>query len=331
MRYNGSMADHGGLRLDDELWALTPLGTAVPHGLLRDLAHGGEWSYRPLLRTHVGPGVLVDHVARSVQLVEDRAAWDALGDEPEVAPHRPAGAPSRWVEGRSVAVVLRDSAGHQFQGVVLAELDPVDPRLAVVVLYWLWNPVFVEAARAQATLAAAWLTLFRALAARGAVGVRASEMMLGRRFVAHLRDVAGFRPGAEVLAARGLSPADAHQVVCEWRATVEDATVTRFTTRPELGEDARRQLLAMLPTAVGVRPASGPLEPLPGFRQTLRGEVYVDGPHGTGSGPQPDDWSDAPPDAIPEGLDPEVWIHRGRTALATWLHAQAPGPDPGQA
>ena len=73
---------------------------------------------------------------------------------------------------------------------ILAEpcFDPVWPPSS----NWLWNAIYVEAARAQDTLAAAWLSLFRALAARG-VGVRATELMMGRRFVAHLRDVAGFR------------------------------------------------------------------------------------------------------------------------------------------
>ena len=309
-----------GLRLDGELWEPTVLGTTVPHGLLRELAAGGEWSYRPLLRTHLAPGRLEPHVARSVQVVEDRAAWDALGDEPEVAPHRPPGAPSRWVEGRSTAVVLRDSRGEQFQGVILAELGP-DPRLATVVVNWLWNAMYVEAARARDTLAAAWLCLFRSLAGQGAVGVRANEMMMGRRFVAHLREVAGFRPGAEVVAELGLSPADAQQVVCEWRATVDDDTVVRFGTRPELAPDARRQLITELAAAQGpAGPSTPAIEPLPGFRQTLRGEVFLDGPHGTGSGPAPGDWFDAPPDAFPEGAD---WMRRGRTVLARWLRDQA--------
>jgi hypothetical protein len=307
--------------LDGELWALTPLGTVVPDGLLREAAHGGEWSYRPLLRTHHAPGRLDDHVARSVQLIDDRAGWDALGDEPEVAPHRPPGAPSRWIDERSVAVVIRDSRGQQFQGLVLAQLGADDPRLATVVVNWVWNAVFVEAARAQESLAAAWLTLFRALAARGAVGVRASEMMMGRRFVAHLRDIAGFRPGPEVLAELGLSPADAQQILCQWRATVEDDTVVRFGTRPDLAPDAHRQLVTMLAAEVG--PGHRPddtIEPVAGFRQTISGDVYLDGPHGTQSGPQPEDWFTAPPDEIPDGSD---WMNRGRQVLSRWLDQQA--------
>ena len=60
---------------------------------------------------------------------------------------------------------------------------------------------------------------------------------------------------------------------------------------------------------------------MPGFRQTIRGEVFLDGPHGTSMGPAPDDdWFNAPPDAIPDGAD---WMNHGHTALAHWLADEA--------
>lgn len=311
------------LRLDRALWTPTALGTVGPHGMMRDFAHGGEMSYRPLLRIHLAAGQLTDHLRRAVELVEDQAAWDALGEIPEVAQQCPQ--LGNWAD-RTVAVVMGNWRDRQFQGLLVGRLDRTDPEVAHVSTFWVPNAAWLTASGVDETLAAAWLTLFQGLAQKGAVAITAAETWSGRRFVKVLRDIAGFRPTREVYADVGLSAADSALVLVDWRATFEGTELVRFATRPEFDESAHRELLRQLHryfTHVDAH-TEGELPDLPGYRQTFKGEVQIDGPHGWGSGRSDDDWYDGPPDQFPDADEPFDFaqhMHRGPALLARWLRA----------
>jgi hypothetical protein len=291
------------LRLDRDLWTATGLGTVGPPDLLRGLARGAEMSYRPLLRSHLAAGLLADHMGRAVEVVEDSAAWDALAETPEVARHCPK--LGGW-DDHTVAVVLRNWADRQFQGVLVAHVGGATPEVAQLRTFWVWNAAWLTMQGADATLGAGFVTLFQCVAHRGAVAVTATEGWTGRRFVQVLRDIAGFRPTREVYAEVGLSAADSAQVLVDWRATVEDGRLVRFATRPTLDEAVQRELLSLLRRYF--RHAAGSLgdEPpaLAGLRQTFNGEVHIDGPRGWGTGRSDDDWYDGPPDQFPDSGQP---------------------------
>jgi hypothetical protein len=291
------------LRLDRDLSTATGLGTVGPPDLLRGLARGAEMSYRPLLRSHLAAGLLADHMGRAVEVVEDSAAWDALAETPEVARHCPK--LGGW-DDHTVAVVLRNWADRQFQGVLFAHVVGATPEVAQLRTFWVWNAAWLTMQGADATLGAGFVTLFQCVAHRGAVAVTATEGWTGRRFVQVLRDIAGFRPTREVYAEVGLSAADSAQVLVDWRATVEDGRLVRFATRPTLDEAVQRELLSLLRRYF--RHAAGSLgdEPpaLAGLRQTFNGEVHIDGPRGWGTGRSDDDWYDGPPDQFPDSGQP---------------------------
>jgi hypothetical protein len=303
------------LRLDRDLWTATPLGLVGPPDLLRGLTLGAEVSYRPLLRTHVAAGQLADHMDRGVEAVEDSAAWDALAETPEVARQCPK--LGEW-DDHTVAVVLRNWTDRQFQGVLVADLGRPTPDVAHLRTFWVWNAAWLTIHGAERTLAAAFLTLFQRLAHRGAVAVTATEVWTGQRFVRVLRDIAGFRPAREVYAEVGLSAADSAQVLVDWRATVEDGRLVRFATRPTLDEAAHRELLSLLRRYF--RHATSRLAdeppPLSGLRQTFKGEVHIDGPHGWGTGRSDDDWYDGPPDRFPDSDQPFDLAEHSRRGAA---------------
>jgi hypothetical protein len=291
------------LRLDRDLWTATGLGMIGPPDQLRGMAHGAENSYRPLLRTHLLAGQVADHLARAVEVIDDSAAWDALAETPEVARHCPK--LGEW-DDETVAVVLRNWTDRQFQGVLVAHLDRATPEVAYLSTFWVWNAAWLNTQGADDTLAAGFLTLFQHLAHRGAVAVTATEAWTGRRFVQVLRDIAGFRPTREVYAEVGLSPADSALVLVEWRATIEDGRLVRFATRPTLDEADRSELLSLLRNYFRHVAGSFGDEPPtpPGLRQTFKGKVHIDGPHGWGTGRPDDDWYDAPPDQFPDPGQP---------------------------
>jgi hypothetical protein len=327
------MQEPGGLRLDGELWTPSALGTLGPHGLLRDFAAGGETSYRPLLRSHLAEGQLSDSVRRAVEVIEDREGWDNLANTPEIARFCPPGlSTGRWEDDRTIAVVLRDRVGQQFQGVIVGRFDRFDPQVAHLGTFWVWNAAWLTAPGVHDILAGGWLALFRALAQRGAVAMTAAETWTGRRFVHVLRNIAGFRPTKDVYAERGLSAADSELVLADWRATIENDQVVRFATRPTLNDDAHRDLLTVLNNYFAVVSKAGsaseestaPLESMPDYRQTLNGEVGIDGARGWGTGPSNDDWFQPPPDQIPDNAD---WHHRGQAVITRWLQDQT-APDP---
>ena len=317
------------LRLDEHVWAPSPLGTLGPHGLLQDVSHGGQMSYRPLLSYHLADGPLADGFDRVVTRIDDRDELQAVLDEPDVARWCPpavgGGDTARWERDRKVAVVLRDRGGDHLEALLVAGHGRMDERIAYLSSFWVPNVAWLHASGVDDVLAAGWLTLFRALAEGGAVGVTATETWSGRDFVEVLRRIAGFRPAAELYAELGLSPADSTDVLVEWRATVEDQRVVRFATRPDLDAAAERTLMRLLDryfTVAPVRdePAS---QPTPGERFTFRGEIAIDGVRGWGTGPQVHDWFESPPDHVPAGAEWPDADARALAGLVAWLRDRA--------
>jgi hypothetical protein len=317
------------VRLDEHLWAPSPLGTLGPHGLLQDATYGGQMSYRPLLSYHLADGPLTDGLDRAVTRIDHRDELQAVLEDPAVArwcpPSVGAGDPARWEQDRKVAVVLRDRGGDQFQALLVAGHGGMDEAIAHLSTFWVPNAAWLHASGVDDVLAAGWLALFRGLAEGGAVGVTATEIWSGRDFVEVLRRIAGFRPAAELYAELGLSPADSKAVLVEWRATVEDQRVVRFATRPDLDATAERTLMRLLDryfTAAPARdePAS---QPTPGERFTFRGEVAIDGVRGWGTGPQVHDWFEPPPDHVPAGAEWPDADARALAGLVAWLRDQA--------
>jgi hypothetical protein len=321
--------DPFGVRLDADVWTPTALGTVGPHGLLTDLGAGGHMSYRPLLTYHRRAGPIADGLDRAVELVEDAEALRAVLAAPDVAQWRhPGGAGAvdddQWERDRKAAVIMRDRRGEYFQGLLVGGLERLDQRIAHLSTFWVPNAAWLRAPGADDILSAGWLMLFRALADRGAVGVTASETWSGRDYVAVLRNIAGFRPTAELCAELGLSPADAKAVLAEWRATCEGRQLVRFATRPELDEPAHHELIRLLDAYFGAMPPRTPTDgdPVPGERLTLGGDIAIDGVRGWGTGFGDDDWFDAPPNDIPEGADWRDADTRAHIALTDWLRHQ---------
>ena len=319
------------MRLDAAVWTPTALGTVGPSGLLRDATVGGGATYRPLLTSHRQDGPLADGLDRVVELIEDADALRAVLAAPAVAHWGHTGSTvddAAWAEGRKVAVAMHDRGGQGFNGLLVGGLHPGEDRIAHVSTFWVPNTAWLRAADADDVLAAGWLALFRGLAERGAVGVRATELWSGRDFVDVLRRIAGFRPIADHYATVGLSPADDKTILCEWRATVEDGQVVRFGSRPLLDETAHRVLIRLLDRYFSQLPLStdeAPGTPVPGERLTFRGEIGIDGVRGWGTGPEPGGWFDAPPDNVPDGADLGDLNGRARRAFADWLRRQGDG------
>jgi len=327
------MTEERAVRLDAAVWTPSPLGMLGPPGLLGDLSGGGT-TYRPLLSYHLAEGPLADGLDRAVALVESHAALVELLDSPDVAPWRSpgttAGDEDRWNRERRVAIVLRDRVGDRFQGLLGGGLTRNDPRIAHVTTFWVPNAAWLRAGGVDDILAAGWLLLFRGLAARGAVGVTATETWSGRDFVDVQRRIGGFRPTAEVYGALGLSPADEKAVLAEWRATIDQGRVLRFATRPDLDPAARDDLFVSLARYLDAAPwrpePAGEAAPAPAGRVTLDGEIRIDGPAGWGMGGDRDDWYGAPPDHLPDGGDAGDISGRAVAALAAWLHDQVVAP-----
>jgi hypothetical protein len=315
-------------RLDVAVWAPSPLGTIGPHGLLRDISAGGQTSYRPLLSHQLVDAPLADGLDRAVELIDDCDGLQALLAAPDVAQLCSAGVSAgdqgRWEREQQAAVVLRDRRGDHFQGLLVGGLHRLEAPIAHVSTFWVPNAAWLRAPGADDILAAGWLRLFRALAQRGAVGVRAPENWSGRDFVDVLRRVAGFRPAADVFAELGLSPADSAAVLVEWRATIEDQRLDHFATRPELGDPAHRELIRRLDTYFGAAPPrfEPASEPVPGERLTFTGDIGIDGVRGWGTGFDSHDWYRPPPDHVPEGSDQRDVDARAHAALAAWLRQQ---------
>lgn len=310
------------LRLDRALWTPTALGTVGPNKMLRDMAHGSEMTYRPLLRTHLAAGQLVDDLEQAIDLIEDGTGWETLAETPEVAQQCPA--LGHW-DDHTVAVVMRNWRDQQFRGVLVATCDRSDPEVAYLRTFWVPNVMSLTPSRFDDTVAAGFLTLFQALARKGAVAVTTSETWSGQSFVRVLRDVAGFRPTREVYADVGLSPADSALVLVDWRATFDESGLVRFATRPELDEPAHGELLSQLRRHFDhVASRLGDDVAMPaGFRITLKGEVHIDGPHGWGSGRSDNDWYDGPPDVFPDAGEPfdlQAHVRQGPAILARWLN-----------
>lgn len=317
------------VRLDEHVWAPSPLGTLGPHGLLHDATYGGQMSYRPLLSYHLADGPLTDGLDRAVTRIDDRDELQAVLDEPEVArwcpPRISAGDAARWERERKVAVVLSDRGGDQFQALLVAGHGGMDEGIAHLSTFWVPNAAWLRTSGVDDILAAGWLTLFRGLAEGGAVGVTATEVWSGRDFVEVLRRIAGFRPASDLYAERGLSPADGKAVLVEWRATVEDQRVVRFATRPDLDAAAERTLMRLLDRYFTAAPPSdGPATPpAPGERLTFSGEVAIDGVRGYGTGFAGRDWFEPPPDHVPAGAEwPDVNA-RAFAGLVAWLREHA--------
>ena len=319
------------MRLDAEVWTPTALGTVGPSGLLRDATGAGGATYRPLLTSHRQDGPLADRLDRAVELIEDADALRAVLAAPAVAQWGHTGSTvddAAWAQGRKVAVALHDHVGQDFNGLLVGELDRAEDDIAYVSTFWVPNALWLRASSADDILAAGWLTLFRGLAERGAVGVRATETWSGRDFVDVLCRIAGFRPVADHYATVGLSPADSKTLLCEWRVTVEDGQVVRFGTRPLLDETAHRVLIRLLDRYFNRRlpaTAEAPGTPVPGERLTFKGEIGIDGVRGWGTGPEPGGWFDAPPDNVPDGADWGDLNGRARRAFADWLRRQGDG------
>jgi hypothetical protein len=317
------------VRLDEHLWAPSPLGTLGPHGLLREALYGNQMSYRPLLSYHLADGPLTDGLDRAVTRIDHRDDLQAVLEDPAVARWCPpaAGAvdPARWEQDRKVAVVLRDRGSDQLHALLVAGHVGMDEGIAHLSTFWVPNAAWLHASGVDDVLAAGWLTLFRGLAAGGAVGVTVAENWSGRDFVEVLRRIAGFRPAAELYAERGLSPADSKAVLVEWRATVEDQRVGRFATRPELDAAAERTLMRLLDRYFTAAPwhDEPATPPAPGERLTFGGEVAIDGVRGHGTGFAGRDWFEPPTDSVPAGAEwPDVNA-RALAGLVAWLRDQA--------
>ncbi len=322
------------MRLDAAVWTPTELGTVGPHNMLREVAAGGGASYRPLLAHHRSDRPLADGLDRTVELAESPDDLRAVLASPEVAPWSHVGRTiddAAWARDDKVAVVMRDRSGGGFNGLLVAGLDRGDDHIGHASTFWVPSPLWLRTAGAEDVLTAAWLTLFRALAERGAVGVRTTEVWSGVDFVDVLRRIAGFRPLAEHYAALGVSPADSAHVLVEWRATIDEGRLVRFATRPELDDTAHRELIRQLDTYLNVLippSADAPGPPVTGERLTFKGDVGIDGVRGWGTGPEPGGWFDAPVDTVPDGTDWGDVNERARAALAAWLRQQR---GPGEA
>jgi hypothetical protein len=316
-----------GLRLDAEIWSPSPLGIVGPHALLGDVAAGGQVSYRPLLSRHLSSGPMVNGLDRAVTVIESRAQLREMLRRPELAPFCPplgsAGDDDDWQRHRKVAVVVHDRVGQGVNALVVAGFDRFDPRIAHVSRFWVPNQAILRTSWADDVLGAGWLTLFRQLAQRGAVGVTVAETFSGRDIVDVLRRMAGFRPLAGIYRDLGLAPCDHAVMLAEWRATVEDGRVVRFATRPDLGGPARVELMQRLAgylDVAGQRPTPERDE-AHHERLSLGGEVGIDGIQGWGN-VLDDDWFQSPADEVP---DPSGWgdaDKRARAALLTWLRAE---------
>jgi hypothetical protein len=272
---------------------------------------------------------LADGLDRAVARIHDRDELQAVLDEPDVArwcpPAAGAGDAARWERDRKVAVVLRDRGGVQFQALLVAGHGGMDEGIAHLSTFWVPNAAWLQASGADDILAAGWLTLFRGLARRGAVGVTAAETWSGRDFVGVLRRIAGFRPAADIYAELGLSPADSKAVLVEWRATVEDQRVVRFATRPELDAAPEQALVRLLDRYFSAAPAydEPSSSPTPGERRTFTGDVAIDGARGWGTGFDGADWYEPPPDHVPAGAEWRDVDARALAGLVAWLREHA--------
>jgi hypothetical protein len=320
-------SEPAGLRLDAELWVPSALGLIGPHGLLGDVAADGQMSYRPLLTHHLSTGPLIYGLERAVTLVESRDQLQGVLQGPDLAPFCPpgfglAGDERDWERDHKVAVVVRNRMGEGVNALLVAGLDRFEERVAHLSCCWVPNQAILRTAGADEVLGAGWLTLFRQLAHRGAVGITASEAFSGRDIVDVLRRVAGFRPTADIYGALGLSPADHVVVLAEWRATVEDGQVVRFATRPDLDAGAHADLVQRLAAYLEVaNPRPVPDSAERHERLSLGGEVGIDGIQGWGNVCD-DDWYRPPPDEAPAGSDRGDADIRATAALVAWLRAQ---------
>jgi hypothetical protein len=320
------MAEASGLRLDAEVWALSPLGVVGPLGLLGDVAHGGESVYRPLLVHHLDHAKLVDDLDRSVGVLR---TFDEVADllkgsgitrlsycPPELAR---SDAAELWERDHKVGVVVRNRAGDMVHAVFVASPRGFGERVAHVTTCWVPNLAVLRAYEVDQLLAAGWARMFHELARSGMVGVTASESFEGRAIVSVLRDIAGFRPAADYFSALGLAPADAMIRLTEWRVTVEAGSVTRFASAPELAGAARADLLHRLLAyfAVAGRRRTDEREQDPAEeRVTIGGEVAIDGIRGWGN-VQPGDWYRPEPDNMPDGWQPAQ--DTAMSAFLAWL------------
>lgn len=322
------------VRLDADVWRPTALGTVGPRQMLGEVAVGGA-SYRPLLTHHLRDGPLANGLDRAVELAESPDDLRAVLASPVVTPwrhHEWTIDDEAWARDDKVAVVMRERRGGGFNGLLVAGLDRGDEHIAHASTFWVPNALWLRAAGAEDILAAGWLALFRALAERGAVGVRTTEEWSGAAYVDVLRRIAGFRPLAEHYAALGISPADSAVVLVEWRATIDEGRLARFATRPELDEAAHTELIRQLDAYVNgllPPPTEPPGPPLAGERLTFQGDIGLDGVRGWGTGPEPGGWFDAPPDHVPDGTEWNDVNARALAALGEWLrHERGAGGEP---
>lgn len=327
------MSESADLRLDAELWARSPLGLVGPHGLFGDVAAGGQMVYRPLLVHHLDHAGMRNSLGRAVRVLQTFDEVRDIAKRPEVAAlsHCPpelwrSDGARLWESDRKVGILVRDRAGDTVHAVLVAGLDRIDARVAHVSTCWVPNLMVLHTSDVDELLGAGWLLLFRELARRGAVRVTASEMSEGRDIVAMFRDIAGFRPAADIFGALGLARADHATRLAEWRATIENGSVTRFATRPEMDGPARGELLHRLISyfELAGRPPTDENDGEPATRPeteriTLGGDIAIDGVDGWGN-VLPDDWYRPESDDVASGWDQAH--HQAMPAFLAWMRAE---------
>jgi hypothetical protein len=210
------------VRLDDELWTMTPLGTIGPPYLLTQLITGCDMSYRPLLRLH--QRLLPSRwVGEFVTILQDRPALRARKEFGGYSLFD--GRPWHAADDDFVGVVVGDPRAHDRSVTIATCRYRDDRRCAFLLQHTLqFDPAGMPF---DDTMDAGWLALFSELAARGVVGVVAQESGLPPAAIELLRR-AGFRPLAEVAAERGLGPSDAAVVVATFEAEIHGTEVVRF-------------------------------------------------------------------------------------------------------
>ena len=305
------------MRLDDDVWTPTPLGTIGPYGSLGDLTAGGRTSYRPLLRHHLDPGSCTEPGNQFVRVAAAANAWSELLDE---VGRVPTSLPDPGFERTPTVVVGVVGPYEQLHAVLCAHIDPFDPRMAQLRTFWLPDLAWARTDLADPLLGVAFTALFRAVAGLGAVGVRVQRSGFGPEGLELLGDLAGFRPIAEQFAAIGMSASDAYWMINAWQATVERDRLDHLATRWPVDAAARRVLLGLIrvqlpDVPVGAEPLPPPAPDL-SWRLTIGGEVALDGTTSIGTGD--DRWGDAPPDLG----EWSVALSRARHALARWLDVE---------
>jgi len=312
----GRVGNDRSMRLDEDVWTCSALGTVGPHGGLSDVAGGGRCSYRPLSSLHLAPGVPAEPRDRMVHEVRDESRWSDLTATAVTGGALPT---PRFDDPGAGVVVVTDVNSQHVHAIVCGAIRRDDPRIGHVTSLWWPNLAWMRSPIAPVVMGTAFTVLFRSFASRGAVGVMAHEAWFGPDALDALHDIGGFRPMIESYLGAGLAPSDASWTVCRWAASVADDRVVTVVTDPPLQGDAHRLLLQLLRVQLpDVAQGTRALEPVDDrYRLTMSGQIRIDGTTGVGDG-GPLDWYDHEPDTG----DTTIARPRARHALGRWIDDQ---------